>query len=885
MKLVAFLFKIITAFLAGIIAFFIFIQNDSWYQHLIEKKVVSFFENSYQCHFKAQLERVNFLNGTLHLKNAHATSLIKTEWQWKADHIYVTFALFKMLFKQPIDITIKLNHLTIESSVTLHPAIIEHIKLLMKPGATRFPSRVKKFEAHHVIVSLAHTTLPLNTSFILSNFELYIGSGFSKVLTLIKNASCTFNHHLLFHKMQGTLHMQLPLKIQDNLAPFHLSLQGYVANNKEESTLTIDTHDQEGAIMLATPYNSYSFIGTYDNVLNFKGDFIFSLSHFLKWIDQKIPLDGKVRGNINCNQGKITSLKAHLEEGHYYNILLPPITVTATQSENSLTGTVVVENNNNNDPLFKGTWDWDFILKKGTFQGLNEESLAYKKFVIPPQSLTIKGAWEKVPFLTVDCTFLADLEKSYNVKIDCSHYNNALNCQAHCGLFEAQAKIITTPQLNVDSFHLYENKIKKAEIYSMPHNTFNAYLESSLIQKILEQYHINVPAQGKIVFEGNYSSQELSFKCELQNGSVYLPAISNIIQQAKGHISINYPQKCITLDALHCSLYKGTVDLKQATIIFDNHANINFLCIPCIFNECFVGYKKDIFAFLSGGMIFKNNTQINSVEGNIVIDQGYMCHNMFSTTSEQSTIPVPYNPTLNIAVETRAPLTVKTPFLETNAQVNVTIQGTLSQPETVGTIQLQKGILDFPYKPLFITQGTLYFLPASLNPLLEITARNTIKKYAVDLSIGGSLKQPTINFSSYPALAQEQIITLLLGGSEDGSLFLSMPHLLTQYVEDLLFGPAKNSQKILRKLKQIFKPLKNVRFVPNFTDKTGRGGVRGSLAIEVNDRLRGLIQQNFSLTEDTRLEVEYALSDDTSLRAVKDERGDVGAELEMRWKW
>ena len=73
--------------------------------------------------------------------------------------------------------------------------------------------------------------------------------------------------------------------------------------------------------------------------------------------------------------------------------------------------------------------------------------------------------------------------------------------------------------------------------------------------------------------------------------------------------------------------------------------------------------------------------------------------------------------------------------------------------------------------------------------------------------------------------------------------------------------------------------------VPSFSDQTGRGGLRGAIEIDVNDRWRALIQKNFSLTEDTRLEVEYLVSDEISVRGVANERRDVGAEVEMRWKF
>ncbi len=85
-------------------------------------------------------------------------------------------------------------------------------------------------------------------------------------------------------------------------------------------------------------------------------------------------------------------------------------------------------------------------------------------------------------------------------------------------------------------------------------------------------------------------------------------------------------------------------------------------------------------------------------------------------------------------------------------------------------------------------------------------------------------------------------------------------------------------------LKPLLKPF-NIHLVPSFTDQTGRGGLRGAIEIDVNDRWRALIQKNFSLTEDTRFELEYLLSDDISLRGIRDERRDLGGEVEVRWKF
>ena len=147
------------------------------------------------------------------------------------------------------------------------------------------------------------------------------------------------------------------------------------------------------------------------------------------------------------------------------------------------------------------------------------------------------------------------------------------------------------------------------------------------------------------------------------------------------------------------------------------------------------------------------------------------------------------------------------------------------------------------------------------------------------------MQHPTISFESTPPLTEEQIITLLLAGSEEGSLSLAMPALIMQKVQNVIFGPEQSALKLEGYFKSLLEPLKHIRFIPGFSDQSGRGGFRGSIEIDVNDQLRAMIQKNFSLTEDIKFEVEYFFSDDITIRGIRDERADFGGEIEMRWKF
>jgi hypothetical protein len=142
-----------------------------------------------------------------------------------------------------------------------------------------------------------------------------------------------------------------------------------------------------------------------------------------------------------------------------------------------------------------------------------------------------------------------------------------------------------------------------------------------------------------------------------------------------------------------------------------------------------------------------------------------------------------------------------------------------------------------------------------------------------------------ISFESAPPLSEEQIIALLLAGSPQESLNIVMPALIMQRLKSVIFDSKQSGLGAGKYFQRFLKPFKNIHIVPSFADQTGRGGLRGSIEVDINDRWKAFIQKNFSLTEDTRFEVEYLLTDDVSLHAIRNENGDIGGEAEMKLKF
>lgn len=396
----------------------------------------------------------------------------------------------------------------------------------------------------------------------------------------------------------------------------------------------------------------------------------------------------------------------------------------------------------------------------------------------------------------------------------------------------------------------------------------------------------------------NLTTSKNSIKGNLncENASIRLLQTYNVIDKLKAEFELNTQQQHVTLKNGLLHTHKGRIFTDKALFHFDTESlTPSFIHAPCIIDNLLLTAEKRIFVVISGSLLMlKQQNAKPTLRGNVILERGQIKRNIFANTLTKNFldgITSSYGTQTNdceidIHLAANNPLQVKTPFLEAQIKPRLDIKGSVQHPSISGTVSILDGTLAFPYKPLHITHGHLYFMPQHMyDPRIELVAKGKIRKYSVTMRINGSIKQPVISFESTPRLNEEQIITLILAGSEEGSFPLVMPTLIMHNFQQLLFGPEPTESALERTFKNLLAPLKSISIVPSFDDQTGRGGLRGAIEIGVNERLSGKIQKNFSLSEDTRFEVEYLLSDDISIRGTKDERGDVGGELEMRWKF
>jgi len=237
------------------------------------------------------------------------------------------------------------------------------------------------------------------------------------------------------------------------------------------------------------------------------------------------------------------------------------------------------------------------------------------------------------------------------------------------------------------------------------------------------------------------------------------------------------------------------------------------------------------------------------------------------------------------------PIRAKTPTLETNASLNLRVNYSKSSsviniPQLTGNIKLDGGFLRFLQNKLRIDYGKIEFVANQMNdPIIDLIAKNRINKYMVSLQASGSLQKPTILVESTPELTEEQVLSLLLSGSENYKLQTDLLALIEQNLYNIVLGSKTTFSQSANLLQKITRPLKYIQISPDFTDQSGRGGIKGTINVNVNDQVKAQLQKNFNLQDDFSVQLEYLLSDDVNVRAIKDQRGELGAEVELRLKF
>ena len=412
--------------------------------------------------------------------------------------------------------------------------------------------------------------------------------------------------------------------------------------------------------------------------------------------------------------------------------------------------------------------------------------------------------------------------------------------------------------------------------------------------RIPQAWKSSFAQDGKFLFEGEIKSGIYHAHVHTHEAHIRIPKVYNVIQSFDASIEIDLYNRRATLKDVLCDLYEGSISTKRARVILNEEGKIEFIHAPLHFKEVMLSGYKGVFSTFSGKLhCEKRKDQPFTFSGFLIADRAQLKGNILSKEFQDQVFgSVDYAPGIqsifdclfDIHMITREGIDVQTSFINTDLRGKMSLTGTFQKPQLDGSIYLHGGSFAFPYKSLDIMHGKIACMPGpQFDPFIEVVARGKLKNYVVTMRVLGSVSDQKISFESVPHLEESQIIGLLLVGSEEQTLMTMAPAFLMQSLQDLVFGPAMSKSNLNKLFDKLLKPLQGVRFIPQFSNQSGRGGMRMVVEADITEKLSGRLDSNFMQIEDTRFEVDYAATDEITFKVLKDGPSTFGGEVEMRW--
>lgn len=901
--------KIFFGLFLGIIGTIISLQYNESVQATISREFKKAFEEALDCQVEFSLKRINFFLPCLELEHMKVKSRKDNDWSWHTNFFSAGFSWFHLFLKRAVNLRVTIGTISACSQYDENKlAIMPHIERMMRP-AMGVPISLSELKLQHASFEL-HDPDKKNKGTITWQSHSKKMSGTFKTIVHILDGKGIIDNKLLLSHYTGDIHIELieqPDKKLEAIA--HISTNGMIHPHSSDPfllTLKGQWDKNNGSLIIKSPNQKLITIKT----IAHQSDEIIAL-------DTDITLDinlcsnlaGIIFGLTLPNFNGALTMKAHntiASSGFagIFNLQAHNVYLNNTQLCNNLDASLNIEKKLINSHC-SIEFDKNQTIDASIFYNLDQSNGMLGIQVKDPITLPIL----KLPACTAQCSYdgnnqkgtgsyafhhikpesQAILQGSYeldwpNIIIKGNHQSAIFESSLCLNPFGILYAHYTQQPTNQTLFELKSSSHDRLHIQST--------IDVSLIKDLLKtQLAHHIQADGKLLIEARAKDHIITGTCNLSQANIRLPQTYNFISGLSIPFQIDFDKKKCTISKAECLLHKGSLVCQKGTISLTENHNLNFIHLPILFDSCLLNPTKDLFAIVSGSCLFSyQNGKAPFLQSNVIIERSQLKENLFSPTFQKALFApntgTPPHINCDITLQTRDPIRIKTAFLEANAKVNINIGNSFPNPYLSGSIQIDSGTLSFPYKPLYINRAEIVLQPHKLNdPIIELLAKNTIKKHQVTLAVSGSLQNHTISLESSPSLSEDQIMALLLVGSPNESLNIVMPALVMQNIKNIIFESEQSPLKLDNYFRHMLKPLKHIHLAPSFIDQTARGGLRGGIEIEIGDRWRALIQKNFSLSEDTRFELEYLVSDDVSIRAIRDERRDASAEAEFRWKF
>lgn len=396
---------------------------------------------------------------------------------------------------------------------------------------------------------------------------------------------------------------------------------------------------------------------------------------------------------------------------------------------------------------------------------------------------------------------------------------------------------------------------------------------------------------------GALDDPSINGQMKISGGSFFLSNLANGIDNASG--TVHFDRNRAQIDNLTGQTGGGTFKI-NGFVGFGSGEWTYRLSAEA--DAVRVRYPEGVSTTADASLTLTGSSVRSLLAGNVTIRRsGFNMKQDLGSIITGSTNPIPVPATQNaflrnlqfdIRVRTSPNATFQTSYTrDLQSRADLRLRGSPAKPVILGSVEVNQGEVLFFGNQYTISRGELlFFNTAAIQPSINLDLETRIRGVTVYLNVSGPLSRLDVNYRSEPPLQSQEILALLTVGRTPTATSSTIPasissrsSVLGESNANTLLGGALSASVSSRVQK--FFGASRIKIDPNVTGVENLPQARLTIEQSLSRNVVFTYSINLSRSSQQVVRMEWDLSNDWSLIAVRDENGAFGVDFLFRHRF
>ena len=455
---------------------------------------------------------------------------------------------------------------------------------------------------------------------------------------------------------------------------------------------------------------------------------------------------------------------------------------------------------------------------------------------------------------------------------------------------------VANQSLQIDQFHLVgENTDISANgrVHLTGDLELDLKAQGQVNLKLIESFNPDFTSSGVVSVDvavaGPLAKPVMQGRVQVASGAIAYIDLPSALSDINGSLVFN--QDRLQIESLTAHTGGGLVTFGGYATAYNGKFNFD---LSVRGQDVRLRYPPGVSAMANTDLHFVGSSAASTLSGEIIVTKlamtpgfdfgGYL-------DRSQSSAMAPTNRLLNrirldVHIATTPELQMQTASVRLSGDADLHLRGTAAKPAILGRADVIEGEVQFNGTKYRLERGDITFInPVTTTPVLDLQATTRVQDYDITLNLNGQIDRPNVTYRSEPPLPTSDIIGLLAFGqaSEESSQLNQSQSAFNSETSNAILSAALNAT-VSNRVQKLF-GVSRIKIDPQgFTTETSSTQTGPAVTIEqqVKNNLTLTYTTNVAGASQQLIQVEYNITRNVSIVAVRDQNGVVSFDVRVR---